>query len=238
MGSGACRGFLFDDGPNGGAMPSETNRSSSPAGTVISRRSLLAAAGLSALALSGTPTASARGGSDRLVTQPGLMQRFRLLRRTQTDEQATALWSSLEQDGWSAQAGDAIMHRTDPDDGDPYHTVAVPFERGDDEAVLLWTDDGPFPTQTRTFRQLDSRRYRATQHLRGPDGPTATEEVLRVNLVCSPNWTCVLSVAGAWAGTIAGCGACVIDPSRLSCLSCVGSALSATGATLGCSFCR
>ncbi len=210
----------------------------------VSRRRVLAGAGAGLLALGPGVIGSARGtpaGGD--VTTPSRFRRGLDTREALRSDTVRRLRRELVADGYRPRIGDAIVHRSSPEEGPDYRTVAIPFEheRDDAEAVILWTDDGPYPVQARRFVREDDDRVR--MHATQVDGATATTSTAEVSpaffgwFCWDVNWACVLSVAGAWAGSIGACAACISDPSKITCISCVGAVMAATGATLGCDWC-
>lgn len=223
-------------------MSPTTDPSTNSDEPVLNRRRLLAVAG-AGIAAAGLAPGVARGDdADAEVTEPSRAARWRLVARAVGDPTSNRLLRELRPDGARPRPDDAIVRRTALSNGDRYHTVALPIDlQGDVEAVLLWTDDGPFPTQLRTFDRDDEGVRMRTLSAEGDAtvASTATVEPAFWWYLCSDlNWACVLSVAGAWAGAIASCGACVVDPSKLTCLACIGAVLAATGGTLGCEWCE
>ncbi|MFW6449159.1 MAG: hypothetical protein ACOC0X_06420, partial [Halobacteriota archaeon] len=137
----------------------------------------------------------------------------------------------------------ATVARTIPADDPAYHTVALRFHRDDGaQAAVLWTDQGPFPIQAREFVPRSADRLELRGHAVEGAEVTTSSATVDPNIwwwICSDlDWGCVLSIAGAWAATFASCGACVLDPSKIVCISCIGAVLSAAGTTLGCDVCR
>ncbi len=224
-------------------MSAQQSPESDRSAPTINRRRLLAAAGAGVPAVGAAALpAAARGDHRATVTTPNPLRRFRLTRRALADERVDQLVENLRVEGWYRDRGAAIHQTTQPD-GPDYTTVAIPFARSSDDAqaVVLWTDDGPFPVQTRRFIP-DGNAYRMASTMVDEAGlrrGTGQVEPAFIWFFCFDiNWTCVLSIAGAWAGTASSCASCLADPSRLSCLSCAGSILSALGTTVGCSICE
>lgn len=208
----------------------------------ITRRRLLGGALAGTAVLAGVPT-PARADSPP-VEPLASADISRHLAAITGDREAITLHRDLISDGWDPAVHRAVGHRAAPESIDePYDVVAIAYtdQTGDDQAVLLWAASDSVPT--RTYRISDSDASQAELKTTVADGRHLHTDVIRFDpsiwwWFCSRvNWACVLSVAGAWAGTIAACGACIIDPSRLTCLACVGAAVSASGGTLGCSFC-
>lgn len=227
--------------------------------TMVSRRRMLASVGLGALGLSmGIPTVEGRAPEVE-VSVPDRRAQQALRREAFGDDAVDDLLANLGHRGWRRSSGDTVVLRSEGSDFDPYHVVAIALDRpdGDGQAVVLWTDEGPFPAQAREFIPIDDptppianpRSFAATQpslEMRATvvDGGDLTTETITFEpefwwYFCSDlNWSCVLAIAGAWASAIAACAACVADPTKITCLSCIGAVLSATGTTLGCDWCE
>lgn len=206
----------------------------------VSRRALIGAVATGGLLATGTSFAHAVEEPTPVRTLDGA-ETATLVERARQDRQVAVLADELAADGWEPDPDGAIAHRTDVEDHPTHHTVAIPFHRGEAEAVVLWTDAGPFPTQSRRYVQQADGSVEVEATMFTDDGRVDAADIIppeRLDLFCwSLNWTCVLSVAGAWASAIATCAVCVIDPSKLTCLACIGAVLSATGGTIGCDFC-
>lgn len=211
----------------------------SPFGSTISRRRAITTLGASAFGLAAVPGATAELSSQQTaVRRPNRLSRRRLRRRALASDAVDHLVAEVEADDWTVNAHDAIVLRTDDSSG-RFHTVGIPLDRRDDQGVILWTDDGPYPVQSRRFRPIVDDRFTMRTTLMRDPPITAIGTVESFSFgFCRINWPCVLSIAGAWAGTIAACGACLIEPTRLTCLSCAGAAAGAIGTTMGCSVCR
>ncbi|MFP4591404.1 MAG: hypothetical protein ACLFM8_08095 [Halobacteriales archaeon] len=214
-----------------------------PSGPTFSRRRVLAASGAGLLGL--TPglvgTADGRSPANRVVHPTG-PRREALRERALADPAVGRLRRELIENGYRPEISMAAVARTIPTEDPAYHTVAIPFRRHDDaQAVVLWTDQGPFEAQAREFLPRGDDRLELRGHALEGDGVTTTTVTVDPNVwwwICSDlDWACVLTVAGAWASTFAACGACVLDPSKLTCLACIGAVLSAGGSTLGCDIC-
>lgn len=226
---------------------------------MVSRRRLLASMGIGAFGLSmGIPTAEGRAPEVE-VSAPGRRARSALRRQALDDDAVDDLLADLDRRGWRRANGDTVVLRSEGPDFDPYHVVALSLERPNEagQAVVLWTDDGPFPAQAREFIPIDDptppigrpRPFAPIQpsiEMRATvvDGGDLTMETITFEpefwwYFCSDlNWSCVLAIAGAWASAIASCAACVADPSKITCLSCIGAVLTAAGTTLGCDWCE
>lgn len=232
-------------GPWDGAMSSNADRNPSTDEPSLSRRRVLAVAGAGALASVPGVVGTASGQPAReTVVRPSGRRRSAIRDRALADPAVERLRAELTAAGYRPDRASTVVARTSPDEGPAYHTVVLPFDRAgtDAQAAVVWTDRGPFPVQAREFRPLGDGTLAMRSHvLEGDDLVTATETVDPSFWwwICSDlNWPCVLSIAGAWAGTFASCGACILDPSKLTCIACVGAVLSATGATLGCDWCH
>ena len=209
----------------------------------ITRRTLLGGTMATTAALFGVPTtSSARTPPVEAISSERLE---RHLTEIQVDAGVRRLHQDLLEAGFEPSITEAVGHRaSEAATSEPYDVVAIPYQQEgvDEEAVLLWSDSPELPNQIRRIEPPTAGTV--TMRSTVLDGPGISTEVIRYDLAwrgffCrSINWSCLLSVAGAWAGTIAACGACVIDLSRLTCLGCIGAAVSATGGTLGCSFCN
>lgn len=225
-------------------MSPTTNPPSDDAGTPVSRRRVLATAGAGLLGLGSGMVGTARGRpSTAVVSSPSGARRLLDAVDALRTREVRRLRRELIADGYRPRIRDAIVHRSTPEQGPAYRTVAIPFERGRDgaEAVVLWTDDGPFPVQARRFVPESNRQVK--MRTRQLDGGTALDTTTTISpefwwwFCWDLDWGCVLSVAGAWAGSIGACAACVADPSKITCISCVAAVLSAAGATLSCDWC-
>lgn len=226
------------------AMSPTTEDAEVPSEPVVTRRRVLAAAGAGIVAMGVAPGVAEAADTDVTVTQPDPVTRRRLRAKALADPESVRLLRGHDQGGWHPRREEAIVHRTDIPDVGHYHTVSVPLDAPDldGESVLLWTDEGPFPTQIRSFLERDDGSVRMTSTTL-EEGTTVTEmgtvQPTFWWYFCSDlNWACVLSVAGAWAGAFASCAACVADPTKLTCLACIGAILTATGGTLGCEWCN
>lgn len=205
----------------------------------ITRRHLLGGAIAGTITLAGLPTPAT--GSEIPVTPLSQPQLDRHLLAVDSDSDATELHRALAADGWRRNRRQAVAHRAT--EGEPYDVVAIPYHHDDHDGdtILLWSDHEAFPTQVRRIDTSEPVGARMYAIVPGHDGLQTMSARLSPQLsflLCSRiNWTCVLSIAGAWAGTFATCGTCFFDPSRLTCLGCLGAVLSATSATMGCSIC-
>lgn len=210
----------------------------------VSRRRILAAVGTGAFATTTAIPGVAGDETEVEVTDVDDVDRHVLLEQVLDDHRVHRLQESLQGEGWQPVLEDAIVLRSQGDTFERYHTVAIPFSlsESDDQATILWTDDGPFPIQARSFTTLEDGSVRMYTAIVEDDELTTATVEFEPDFwwyICSDiNWPCVLTVAGAWAGAIASCAACIIDPTRITCLSCIGAVLAATGGTLGCDICN
>jgi len=226
----------------------DSGRDSAEENDGVSRRAVLdgvAGAGAAIGGLGVAPAVGAVEDSDRVHRVTG-RQRRAVLSTARSDDAFGRLSRALAGDDARARIEDAQVLLTD--DGDArYHTVTVPFEAPDGEqAFVLWSDGDRVPTQARRYVRRGSREWSVTSHWVEDGGVRSRSAAFAVDpdevdaeVWCGDlNWACVLSIAGAWIGTIASCGACVADPTKLTCLACIGAVLSATGGTLSCDFCN
>lgn len=225
-------------------MPSFDHPNSKKDASSISRRNLLAAVGMGTFGMTASVPKVSGDTNDSNEMEVSPRQQRELRRTALADEQVRDLRQSLIEDGWRPVMKDIIVLNSAGETEKEYHTVTIPFTRPntDDQAAVLWTDDGPFPVQARTFTTLSEDEIQMDTTLVEQDGLT-TESVTIVPdfwwWFCSDlNWPCVLTIAGAWAGAFASCAACLLDPTRITCLSCIGAVLAATGGTLGCDWCN
>lgn len=210
----------------------------------VTRRRLLGGVIGTTAALTGVPTPSGGGTETPPVDALSSTQLLRRLPTIIADSEVRELHSDLSSAGWRAKLSDAVGHRSPPaEEGDPYEVVAVPYERPADghDAVLLWTGTDGIETQSRWIEPVNDQRF----EMRTATVDSGSVNAIRIDVdpafwwyYCSINWSCLLSVAGAWAGSIAACGVCLAEPTRLSCLSCAGAVSGAIGGTLGCDVCQ
>lgn len=210
----------------------------------ISRRHLLGSALAGGIALLGVPKPVRGGDEDIPVTGVDGSEAEAYLDRAWTDADVQQLHAELAIDGFEPHLDEAIVQFTETADRS-YHTVAIPFHDHANsklEAVILWSDTDIVPIQRRTFTPVGDGEFEMESVIITPDGRLEGTTTVTPDIwwwFCSDlNWSCVMSVAGAWAGAIATCAGCVIDPSKLTCLACIGAVLSATGGTLACEFCN
>lgn len=233
-------------------MPRETDaRVEGEANDETTRRRLLSTMGSAGLGVAGMSAISSQEAAAAMeaVDEVSGRERATIIRDALGSRDVRRLLRRLGRDGYRPRFADArVLETVDERENVDYNTVSVPFEaRGSDEqVVLLWTDSEHFETHARVMDHLGGTRWETTSYVtdggrvRTSSGrfDLAEADEVRAQLWCNDlNWSCTLSVAGAWAGTIAACGACVVDPTKLTCLGCLGAVLSATGGTLGCDFC-
>lgn len=205
----------------------------------ITRRRLLGGALAGSTALVGLPRPTSAEPRPASLDQGRLRHH---LRRIEADGQVRRLHRQLVDAGWRQHQEGAVGHRAPDPDG--FEVVAIPYshESTDADGVLLWSTDEDIEPQIRRMAPTGEGTVRMrTTVLRGESTMSSTAIVnpALFGFLCRDiNWTCVLSIAGAWSGSIAACGACFFDPTKLTCLSCVGAAMSAMGTTLGCSYCN
>lgn len=216
------------------------------------RRRLLSTMGTAGLGVAGMSAISSQevAAAKEAVDEVSGRERAAVLRDALGSRDVRSLFRRLVRDGYSPRFADArVLETVDERENLDYNTVSIPFEarRSDEQVVLLWTDSDHFETHARVMDHLGGTRWETTSYVTD-GGRVRTEsgqfdlaeaDEVRAQLWCSNiNWSCTLSVAGAWAGSIAACAACAADPTRITCLSCIGAVLSATGGTLGCDFCH
>jgi hypothetical protein len=158
--------------------------------------------------------------------------------------------------GIAPNVRDAQVYRTETLSS-TWNTVVVPFtSRDGDELFVFWSDNDAYETQVSLVRVSGTRAARewtVTETL--PDGSTYTRENTTVAeltgtdrddvstqiLGCdNPNWGCILSTAGAYAGVVGACGACAGSSGWLipACASCIGTILGSAGLTISCDYCK
>lgn len=208
----------------------------------ITRRRMLGGALASTAVLAGVPTPTSADPPNVQALSAEAIDRH--LSSIHRDTLAQQLDEDLTSDGWQRDLSGIIGHRS-PETSElgQYDVVAIPYhhQQHDEQAVLLWSDTPSLPTQVRQIDRVEDGHVRMRTTLVDGDGNLSrghvTSPMIWWFFCSSVNWACVLSIAGAWAGSIAACGSCMLDPSRLTCLACIGAVMSATGATLGCSVC-
>lgn len=158
--------------------------------------------------------------------------------------------------GIAPNVRDAQVYRTETTSS-TWNTVVVPFTARDgDELFVFWSDNDAYETQVSLVRVSETRTERewtVTETL--PDGSTYTRENATLDelagvdqdgvstqfLGCNnPNWGCILSTAGAYAGVIGACGSCAASSGWLipACASCIGTILGSAGLTISCDYCK
>ncbi|PSQ26898.1 hypothetical protein BRD03_08675 [Halobacteriales archaeon QS_9_68_17] len=228
------------------------------------RRSFLrrtATAGAATLGLPALVERARAAGEEADVTEVTGGDRGRVLssalrdRRTRTLFRETVTGRRVRPD-----VGDAYTYRT-ATDADAWHTVVVPFESDDrsEQIYLFWSDNDDYETQVSLSRvsrdrtAADGSVWTVVESF--PDGETVTTEEFDIGAPASddevttqdhflgchnPDWGCILSTAGAYAGTIGACGACAGSGGWLvpACASCIGAILGSAGLTISCDYCE
>lgn len=233
-------GFIYEGASNVGAMSSTTERQRVASDRAITRRRMLGGAVATTALLAGVPRpSSARSQPPVALSNQQLRDRIRTI---DADPTAMGLQQMLRQEGWERDRSATTGHHAPDLDG--HEVVAISYDHPSraGQAVLLWSDSDAIDTQIRRFTPERDGRTRMVTTVgtrRASNTTTAIVPPDRFGLLCTDiNWSCLLSIAGAWAGTFATCSSCLLDPSRLTCLSCASSAVSAAGTTLGCSPCN
>ncbi len=210
----------------------------------ITRRRLLGGAIGTTAVLTGVPSPTAGRGSEIPVSSLSSMQIVRRLPELVADRDVRKLHAELRKDGLRPALKGAVGHRApESTPAGPYNVIAIPYldSNRSQEGVLLWTDGDVIQTQSRQILPGDSEPLEMHTSLIEANGITSI--VTPVNpefwgFFCwDINWSCLFSIAGAWAGAFGSCATCVIEPSRLSCFVCAGAVSSALGTTLGCDIC-
>jgi hypothetical protein len=223
----------------------------------ISRRSLLkSSAGTAAgiAAFTGMVTETSAEEVPVQITELERGDRGRVLSRALSDRDVKLLKSEFVKNGWTPRISEATIVRTvDDANGVTYHTVQIPFETKSDgeQAHLLWGDIPAIKTQGRHYTHIegitwnetsywvDENSVQSTSTERDVDVPEA--DGVGIQAWCLPwkiHWGCVLVIAGAFATTYGSCGICVADPTRYTCIICVGAVLGGTGGIAMCTWCR
>lgn len=209
----------------------------------MSRRRLLGGIIGTTAVLTGLPSPATGGDEDPAITALSSRMITRRLASMMFDTEARALHRDLRNDGWRPQFTETVGHRApESAEQDTYDVLALPYHKPgrSKEAVLLWTDNEAIKTQTRRIHREDRYSLDMATTTVGVDGLTTTTISVTLEIwwiFCDVNWSCVFSIAGAWAGSVASCATCLAEPTRISCLSCAGSVASAVGSTLGCDIC-
>lgn len=227
-----------------------------------SRRAVLKAIGASSM-VAGTaavPVAGKDSRSDVEVEEVTGSDRRELLSRVFSDRRT---WSVIR-NGPPLRTGsptidEAFVYYTNAPT-ETWYTAVVPFavESPGNHVYLLWSNNDDYETQVSLARISRNRTaageptWTITETLPGGESITAEEvtiadltggdgEATTQILGCSdPNWGCILSTAGAYAGTIGACGTCAGSSGWLvpACASCIGTILGSAGLTISCEWCN
>lgn len=222
----------------------------------LSRRAILrnsAGTGLGIVALSGLTSSVAAAEESVDVTTLESGERGRVLSSALSDPVVKRLRSRFVENGWAPEIHRARVVRTeDHDRSIEYHTVQIPFDVGTEgeQAHLLWSDSDVVETQGRYYVHVADRTWRETSYWvegesvrsdsaeRSVDIPEPDD--VSAQAWCAPwniHWGCVLVIAGAFATTYGSCAICVGDPTRYTCLVCIGAVLGGTGGIAMCTWC-
>lgn len=136
-------------------------------------------------------------------------------------------------------------------EGRQWDTVVIPFRDGEPtdeiQTYITWSNNPEYEVQVAGYHIVhrepdDEEAYWDVTSYRVADGEVLVETDQTPNFLGCNNisWGCVLTLAGAYSGTIAACGSCVASSGWLvwACAACVSAILSAGGATLLCPWCK
>ena len=222
------------------------------------RRSFLKRTATVGTAAVGLSTAVGSVSADDVVVEPVDGPKHKRLVSSALRDRRTrgVLRTGTSGRGIAPNVDDAQTYRTETPSA-TWNTVVVPFTtRTADELFVFWSDNDAYETQVSLVRVSDGRNergYTVSETL--PDGSTHTRENATLAeltgvdrdeastqiLGCdNPNWGCILSTAGAYAGTIGACGACASSGGWLvpACASCIGTILGSAGLTISCDYCK
>jgi len=229
-----------------------------------SRRSFLRRTAVAGSATLGLPAVAERAkaaAEDTEVTEVTGRDRGRLLSSALRDRRTRTLFRETVSGGRvHPEVHDAYLYRTETD-SDAWHTVVIPFssDESDERIYLFWSDNEDYETQVSVSRisrtRTDDGETAWTVVESFPDGDAVTTTELDVGRLASndgvttqdhflgchnPNWGCILSTAGAYAGTIGACGSCAASGGWLipACASCIGTILGSAGLTISCDYCK
>lgn len=198
-------------------------------------------------ALSDEVSAKAKSAT---VTEHSKERRKRLVGQVMSDRKAQKIRKALIQDGYQPDPENAYANQT-RHEGETWNTIVIPFKDGnpsqEEQTYLVWSDNPDYEHKVSGFHiehfDPDSGEgYWEHTAYTVEDGKVVRELQETPNFLgCNNvNWGCVLTLAGAYGGTIAVCGTCAGSSGWLvwACAACISAILGSSGATLSCSWCN
>lgn len=207
-----------------------------------------AATGVSLGAIQALAREAAAGKRKADVTEVAGPKRRALLGRALGDSRTSKIRKQLVGAGHTPEVAEAYTVRTELE-GERYHTVVIPFStrEANTQAYIAWSDNPSYEVQVAGFHIThrtppNQEAYWDITFLHVEAGEVVVEEDQLENFLgCSNvNWGCVLTLAGAYAGTFIVCASCVATSGWLitSCAQCIAAILGSAGATLTCDWCN
>lgn len=167
-----------------------------------------------------------------------------------SDSRTKDLRSELLNRGYRPAVNDAYTVRSEGN-GEAWRTVVIPFRDGDPsqqtQTYIAWSDNTDYEQQVSAhhverYVPEDNEPYWVATSLYFEGGNIVEAQTEIPNFLGCNNvsWGCVLTLAGAYTGTIAACGSCAASGGWLvwACAACISAILSSGGATLLCDWCN